>query len=64
MDRGGTNCVGLDFHPTGHRLDRLHARTRNWSALSISRCFERVGDHATNIAKDAVYATTAEDNTY
>jgi len=30
--------------------------------ILISRCLERVGDHATNIARDAVYATTAEDN--
>jgi phosphate transport system protein len=29
--------------------------------ILISRCFERVGDHATNIAEDAVYAAAAED---
>jgi phosphate transport system protein len=29
--------------------------------IFISRCFERVGDHATNIAEDAVYAAAAED---
>jgi phosphate transport system protein len=29
--------------------------------IIISRCLERVGDHATNIAEDAVYATAAED---
>ena len=29
--------------------------------IIISRCFERVGDHATNIAEDAVYAAAAED---
>jgi phosphate transport system protein len=29
--------------------------------ILISRCFERIGDHATNIAEDAVYAAAAED---
>jgi phosphate transport system protein len=29
--------------------------------ILISRCLERVGDHATNIAEDAVYAASAED---
>src|SRR5207247_2594613 len=29
--------------------------------IFIGRCFERVGDHATNIAEDAVYAAAAED---
>jgi phosphate transport system protein len=29
--------------------------------ILISRCLERVGDHATNVAEDAVYAAAAED---
>src|SRR5439155_13294927 len=28
--------------------------------IIISRCLERVGDHATNIAEDAIYAAAAE----
>src|SRR4029450_11366616 len=29
--------------------------------ILISRCLERVGDHATNIPEDAVYVAAAED---
>ena len=29
--------------------------------MLIPRCLERVGDHATNIAEDAVYAAAAQD---
>jgi phosphate transport system protein len=31
------------------------------NVMFIARCLERVGDHATNIAEDAVYAVAAED---
>src|SRR5262249_28344046 len=37
LDSGGTNCVGVDFHSSSNRLDRLHARTRNWNALSSDK---------------------------
>ena len=29
--------------------------------IFVGRCLERVGDHSTNIAEDAVYAANAED---
>jgi len=32
--------------------------------ILVSRCLERVGDHAANIAEDAVYAAAAEDIRY
>ena len=38
--------------------DQLHGYL---NLILISRCLERVGDHATNIAEDAVYAVAAED---
>jgi phosphate transport system protein len=31
------------------------------NVIFVSRCLERVGDHATNMAEDAVYAVAAED---
>ena len=38
--------------------ERLHGYL---NLILISRCLERVGDHAANIAEDAVYAAAAED---
>jgi phosphate transport system protein len=41
-----------------HDCDQLRGYL---NLILISRCLERVGDHATNIAEDAVYAAAAED---
>lgn len=38
--------------------DQLHGYL---NLILISRCLERIGDHATNIAEDAVYNAAAED---
>src|SRR6266404_789180 len=51
---------------TGRRLIERMAEDPNQlrgylNLIFISRCLERVGDHATNIAEDAVYAAAAED---
>jgi phosphate transport system protein len=50
----------------GRRLTERMAEDPNQlrgylNLIFISRCLERVGDHATNIAEDAVYAAAAED---
>ena len=63
--------------PRDERLDQLNrtasrklidrmaqdpAQLRGYlNLIFIGRCLERVGDHATNIAEDAVYAAAAED---
>jgi phosphate transport system protein len=59
---------GLDDmnRTTGRRLiERMAedpAQLRGYlNLIFISRCLERVGDHATNMAEDAVYAVAAED---
>ncbi len=51
---------------TGRRLIERMAEDPNQlrgylNLIFISRCLERVGDHATNMAEDAVYAVAAED---
>jgi phosphate transport system protein len=44
------------------RMMQDRAQLRGYlNLILISRCFERVGDHATNIAEDAVYAAAAVD---
>ena len=50
----------------GHKLvDRMaqdpHQLRGYLNLIFVGRCLERVGDHATNIAEDAVYAAAAED---
>jgi len=63
--------------PRDERLDELnHAASRKLiermaqdreqlrgylNLIFVGRCLERVGDHATNIAEEAVYAAAAED---
>jgi len=63
--------------PRDHALDQMNAATSRrliermaeepsqlrgyLNLIFISRCLERVGDHATNMAEDAVYAAAAED---
>lgn len=44
------------------RMAQDPAQLRGYlNLMFIARCLERVGDHATNIAEDAVYAVAAED---
>ena len=44
------------------RMAQDPAQLRGYlNLMFIARCLERVGDHATNIAEDAVYAAAAED---
>jgi phosphate transport system protein len=50
----------------GRRLTERMAEDPNQlrgylNLIFVSRCLERVGDHATNMAEDAVYAAAAED---
>ena len=32
-----------------------------FNLIFVSRCLERIGDHAANIAEDVVFAVSAED---
>ncbi len=69
--------LALSLKPKDKELDQLNSKTgklfidqmvktpdqiRGYlNLIFIARHFERVGDHATNIAEDAVYAAAAED---
>ncbi len=69
--------LARDIIPRDQRLDELNSEAgrrliermaqdpdqlRGYlNLIFVSRCLERVGDHATNIAEDAVYAAAAED---
>jgi phosphate transport system protein len=46
---------------TERMMQDCHQLRGYLNLILISRCLERVGDHATNIAEDAVYAASAED---
>jgi phosphate transport system protein len=49
-------------HKLVERMARDPDQLRGYlNLIFIGRCLERVGDHATNIAEDAVYAANAED---
>src|SRR5438128_1557739 len=54
IDKDGVDIL-LRFQPVASDLRRVV------SAMKLSSNLERVGDHATNIAEDAVYAAAAED---
>jgi phosphate transport system protein len=69
--------LGRDVVPRDEKLDELNRQTSRQlvqrmaenpdqlrgylNLMFIARHLERVGDHATNIAEDAVYAAAAED---
>src|SRR3984893_5352447 len=52
----------LASHKLVDRMAQDPGQLRGYlNLIFIGRCLERVGDHATNIAEDAVYAAAAED---
>src|SRR6266851_3212731 len=52
----------LASHKLADRMAQEPDQLRGYlNLIFIGRCLERVGDHATNIAEDAVYAAAAED---
>jgi phosphate transport system protein len=52
----------LASHKLVERMAKDPDQLRGYlNLIFVGRCLERVGDHATNIAEDAVYAAAAED---
>src|SRR6266540_4367943 len=52
----------LASHKLVERMAQDPEQLRGYlNLIFVGRCLERVGDHATNIAEDAVYAAAAED---
>jgi phosphate transport system protein len=61
-DQGLDDLNRLASHKLVERMAQDPDQLRGYlNLIFIGRCLERVGDHATNIAEDAVYAAAAED---
>ena len=58
LDEGNATAGGKLIERMATDPDQLRGYL---NLMFIARCLERVGDHATNIAEDAVYAAAAED---
>jgi phosphate transport system protein len=61
-DEGLDDLNRLASHKLVERMAQDPDQLRGYlNLIFVGRCLERVGDHATNIAEDAVYAAAAED---
>jgi phosphate transport system protein len=61
-DQGLDDLNRMASHKLVERMAQDPDQLRGYlNLIFIGRCLERVGDHATNIAEDAVYAAAAED---